>query len=229
MKHGCNWNPASPRLADAIDYASVKVGGAAKDTDWFGAWNWRANGDALGNDELGCCCEVADLVLVEGFRASLGLSPLSAGTLTELVKLRYSQVAGWSGPATDSGSDPAEDAFSWQASPIFAAARNWNVRWLTVRQAEVFSALRRGPLLLTIALTADDKDDPDLWGEAPDGPRVEEHRVVCGAGKGGLLISRTYGLDVPVSPARVLAADLLLPVDLPAELRSAGIDWTAVG
>ena len=55
------------------------------------------------------------------------------------------------------------------------------------------------------------------------------HRVVGGASRDGLLLCRTYGFDRLVIPSRVVAADLLLAVDLPAELRTAGIDWEALG
>ncbi len=189
MKHGARHDPTHPALTHAADYSTVRVGGvSATAPDWFTAWNWQPTGNPLANDELSDCCEAADLVLVEGFRASHGLAPIPPDQLTELVKLRYVQVAGWDGtPATDVGTIPAEDCFAWQTVPILVEGGIWRV-----------------------------------------GPYTGFHRVVAGAERKGNLICRTYGFDVPVSHARVVAADLLLQVDLPAELRTAGVDWSVV-
>ncbi len=231
FRHGALHQPRHQAMAAAIDYAKVRVGGASVlDADWFAAWNWPASGNMLGNDELSNCCEAADLVLVEGFRAMLGLPPLPADEMTALAKLRYTEIVGWQGtPETDVGSVPAADCFAWQVAPIAVDGREFRVKWATVKPESVFSALRRGPLQLTIALSADDEGDPDLWHLDANGPPVAYHRVVTGASRGGLLNCRTYGFDRLVAPTRVVAADLLLPVDLPAELRTAGIDWEALG
>lgn len=229
-RHGAIHKPNHPAIMEATDYARIEVGGPALDADWFAAWNWPATGNLLGNDELSNCCEAADIVLVEGFRAVLGLPALDPDEMTALAKLRYTEITGYQGtPETDVGSIPAEDCLAWQAAPIVAGDHSWRVKWATVLPDAVFSALRRGPLQLTIALSATDQDEPDRWHLDAAGPPSAYHRVVAGASRGGLLLCRTYGFDVLVIPSRVVAADLLLAVDLPVELRTAGVDWEALG
>lgn len=229
MKHGALHDPDSPHLAEAIDYNDVRVRGVTQPVDWFQAWEWQVDpdGDMLGNDVLSDCCEVADLRLCQAWLAAQGLHwtiPL------ELVKIRYSQVGCYveSDGSTDNGTTTQTDMFAWQSAPIVANGVLFNVRWLTVPPAETLSALKRGPLLLTIGLTPSDGDDPTLWQRAPTSDVTEFHRVVAGAERGGLLQCHTYGRKYFVHPSRVVACDLLLHVDQPAALRSAGISWSAI-
>lgn len=226
MKRGARHQPDHPALAHAIDYAAVKVGLPQRDTNWFTEWNWQPDGYVLLNDDLSCCCPAADLRLVQAWQAARGVR---WRVPVELVRLRYAAVAGYLGtPETDQGTIPAIDCFDWQTAPIVASGL-WRVRWCVVPPADVVSALRRGPLLLTIGLTATDADDPDLWGDDPDSAFTDFHRVVCGANDGEVLSCLTYGFLADVAAARVVAADLMLPVDAPAELRTAGVDWSVLG
>lgn len=225
MKRGALHDPNSAALQNSLDFNSVRVGAALPKTDWFSAWNWQPDGDVLGNDELSCCCEVADLRLIQGWKAAQGIMwPVPV----DLVRLRYAAVGGWLGtPETDGGTVPAEDCFDWQSAPIVADGL-WRVRWCSVRPEDVLTALRRGPLQLTIGLTAEDADDPVLWHDDADGDFTEFHRVVCGAEHAGFLDVLTYGFRTLVARPRVVAADLLLHVDTPADLRTAGIDWNVL-
>lgn len=229
LLHGALDRPQHPVASQALDFAAIRVGSPAP-TNWFTAWNWPATGNIMANDVLSDCVEVADIVLVEGFRLSRGLSPLSAAELTDLAKLRYEMVSGWNGviPGNDPGSVTQVDAFSWASAPIIADGQSFPVAWATVPVAQVSDALRRGPLAITLGLTATDADDPDLWQNAPQGAYADFHRVVCGAGGGGLLLCRTYGRDVLVSPARVVGADLFVPLSQPESLQMAGIDFSAL-
>jgi hypothetical protein len=231
MKFGAIDQPWHPAVAFALDYAMIRVAGAAPtDTDWFKQWNWPATGNMLSNDELSDCCEAADVVLVEGWRAALGLAPLPADELTAIAELRYAAVGGWNGgrPGNDPGTVTQADCFAWASGPIVVGERAWQARWCSVQVPDIFSAIRRGPLLLTLALPAIDAQDPTIWSDDPVGVPVFWHRVVAGAAHKGLLTCRTWGRDVAVSPLRVVGADLLLSVDMPAELRTAGIDWRVV-
>lgn len=227
MKHGAIHDPDNPAVQSAIDYASVRTGLApAAVPDWFAAWSWDADGDVLLNDELGCCVPVADLRLVQGWLAARGVL---WRVPPELVRLRYEATGGYDGtPATDLGTVVQVDAFGWQAAPIAAAGAEWHVRWCSVPVHFVSSALRRGPLLVTLGLTEADGQDPWLWRQAAAGPFTLCHRVVVGGLRGGMLNCRTYGYDRLVDPSRVIAADLFVHVDAPADLRIAGIDWSAV-
>jgi hypothetical protein len=233
MKWGAIHDPGHPALATtAVDYGLVRVAGAApRDPDWFGDWNWPATGDPLGNTDYSDCCEAADIVLASGFRASLGMPPLAVAELKAAALLRYEMVGGWDGsPATDNGTVTQEDCFAWASGPLILGGTAWRVKWATVPPDQSMSAIRRGPLLLTIGLTDSDKGDTSLWNTDPGGAAYTFlHRVVAGASKSGLLFScRTWGRDCLVSPARVVAADLLVPVDMPASLVTAGLNWDAV-
>lgn len=227
FKRGAIHDANSPSLAFAIDFNTFRVGGATRPTDWFLKWDWQTepDGDVLANNRLSCCCEVADLRLVQAWLASTGVA---WAVPEELVILRYEAVAGYQGtPQTDNGTITQTDSFAWQAAPIVANGQSFNVRWLTVQPFDVSAALKRGPLLVTLGLPANDADDPDRWHNAPSGPLVDYHRVVLGAERGGLLDVHSYGRRYLVHPSRVVAADLMLHVDTPAELRTAGIDWAA--
>lgn len=234
MRYGALHDPDSPALAHALDYTVARVASPVTAAplptpNWFRAWRWPATGNALGNDEVSNCCEAADLVMLEGFRAARGLSSLPPDTLTELAMLRYETVTGYDGSTgTDLGSVPAEDCFAWQTAPIVAAGTAWRVRWLSVRPSDVVSALRRGPLQVTLGLTEADADDFHHWHVVSPGEFIAYHRVVVGTAQGDLLTCRTWGMDVPVHLSRVVAADLLVPVGTPTSLRTAGLDWTTV-
>lgn len=233
MKFGAIHDPGNEALSTtAVDYGLIRVGGAApRDPDWFGDWHWPPTGDPLGNDDYSDCCEAADVVLASGFRASLGMPVLDVADLKAAALLRYEMVAGWDGSAgTDNGTITQEDCFDWASGPLVLGDMAWRVRWATVPPEQAMSAIRRGPLLLTLGLTARDQDDTDLWHNDPgSAPITFLHRVVAGASRGGLLLScRTWGRDCLVSPKRIVAADLLVPVDMPAELRTAGLNWDAL-
>ena len=70
-------------------------------------------------------------------------------------------------------------------------------------------ALQEGPLLGTIKMTAANADDPELWLHRDDGPAIDFHRVVVGAYKTGLFVSRSYGVDYYVHPSLFVAADFM--------------------
>lgn len=203
--HGARHDPEHP----ALMHARPLTVGAKAPVDWFESY--PPTGNMLANTELSDCCEAADLVLVEWCRAALGLDPIPPDELTELVKLRYRQIAGWDGgmPGNDPGSIPQWDCASWQAAGIVAGGRVWNATWHSVAPADVTPALAEAPLLLTLALDAASENDPFSWGRPHTGDPVGFHRVLAGTVRRGLLICRTYGFDVPVSPDRVVAADLM--------------------
>lgn len=229
FRRGALHDPSHPGLSSAIDFAAVRVGTPAP-VNWFASC--PADGDILDNDRLSDCVPVADFRLLQIWMALQGTAwPIPL----DLVHLRYAATGGWDGtPATDTGTVTQADMFAWQAGPIVAADREWRVKWLTVAPADVLAALRCGPLLVTLGLTAEDADDPDTWWDDPAGPFIEFHRVVAGYGTNdpsgvpGRLICRTYGRDVLVALSRVVAADLLVHVDAPEALRTAGIAWSSV-
>jgi hypothetical protein len=227
MKFGAIHDPDSVDLAHAADYAAIKVGSVAGDTNWFEKWNWRADGNALGNDDWGCCVPAGDFRLVQGWMAALGVV---WAIPRELVLNRYSMTGGFQGTAaTDVGTITQFDAFSWQTGPILVSGIKYPVKWSTVAPADVFSALRRGPLLGTIGLSGrPDGQNTYGWQNPAPGDFDTLHRVVFGASKGGKLVCRTYGYDRLVDPSRVVAADLMMLVDAPEPLKTAGIDWRAV-
>jgi hypothetical protein len=229
VKHGAIPRPDHPAASNAVGVREMVSGyPAPAGTDWFREWKWAATGNDLGNSALSNCVEAADVVLCQGFAAQMGVTPVSGPGATELAEARYAQIAGWNGdfPGNDPGSVPEVDCSAWQTVPIVAGARAWSVRWGIVDPPDVARALLYYPLLLTIGLCEDDADRPSLWRHDPDGPYVDFHRVVCGARDGICWTCRTYGFDIPVSPARVVGADMLVHLDTPAGLQMASIDWT---
>jgi hypothetical protein len=235
MKHGAIHRPDHPAANHARAFIDVA---APVDhielvalPNWFTKWNWPATGNILGNDDLGDCVEAADIVLCQGFANSLGLAPITGANATQAAETRYEAIAGWNGvvPGNDPGTITQVDAFAWQTVPIVTDAQVWRVGWYSVEIEHINQALGRWPLLLTLGLCADDEDDPDTWQNKPSGPYVARHRVVCGAIEGNWFTCRTYGFDVPVSPDRIVGADMMLLVNAPADIQTAGIDWKNVG
>lgn len=209
LLHGALHNPTHPSLVHAKPFVTV---GARPPVNWFAAY--PATGNILGNDKLSDCCEAADIVLVEWRRRMLGLDPIPATELTDLALLRYKQIGGWSGVFPDDGGDdpgsvPQADCFGWQSAGIVAGGRVWDATWHPVAPGDVLSALAEAPLLVTLALDAVTEDDPDQWWRDLSGDVTGFHRVVGGAVRGGWVVCRTYGLDVPVSRTRVVGVDLM--------------------
>lgn len=230
MKRGALHDPNHPALAFATSLETVLTllpEGPAP--DWFE--DCPADGWALLNDKLSCCCEAADMRVIQIWAASQGAPwPVSRDTddLCDMVDIRYEEVAGYDGtPATDLGTTPAVDCFNWQAVPILDSdGRSWPAFWVTVPPYLIDAALRRGPLLVTLGLLTGE-DDPIEWAKPLIGTPNEFHRVVAGFVDGDTFTCRTYGLDVPVHRSRIVAADLMIPhpdgVD--PDLRMAGIDF----
>lgn len=228
FRHGAIHEPDNPAMANAIDFNAVRVHGVTAPVNWYDAWQWQVEPDldVLKNDELSCCCEVADIRLIQAWLASEGIA---WSVPVELVLLRYEAVGGYQGtPETDLGTITQIDVFGWDSVPIVAADREWNIKWLTVQPFDASGALKRGPLLATLGLPANDSDDPQLWHKAPQGPPVDFHRVVVGAERNGLLDVHSYGRRYLVHPARLVGCDLLLRTDQADDLRTAGVDWSAL-
>lgn len=207
--HGAFHEPDHECIIHANPFVTV---GAKAPVDWFA--DWEATGNILDNDRLSDCCEAADLLLVEWHRHRLGLDPLPSDELTELVKLRYQQIAGWSGVyPDDGGDDPGSvtqwDCASWQAAGIVAAGRTWDAAWHIVVPEDVLEALSEAPLLLTLALDAATEDEPGQWWRPLAGAVSGYHRVVGGAPRDGLIMCRTYGFDRLVSRSRIVGVDLM--------------------
>lgn len=228
MKHGAINRPDHPAGHHALPIGLVLARAPMTVPDWFDKWNWPATGNILGNGYIGDCVEAADVVLVQGFAASMGIVAVTGADATTLAETRYEQISGWNGkiPGNDPGTIPQVDAFAWATVPIATSpGRTWPVRWATLDPREVPQALRSWPLLLTLGLCEDDEDDPDLWHTAPTGQFTEQHRVVCGAMDKSALVCRTYGFDVPVHQGRVIGADMMIHVATPAAIQTAGLDW----
>lgn len=209
LLHGALHQPDHPSLVHAKSFVTV---GARPPVNWFAAY--PATGNILDNDRLSDCCEAADLVLVEWRRRMLGLDPIPPAELTELVRLRYEQIAGWSGVFPDDGGDdpgsvPQADCFGWQSAGIVAGGRVWDATWHIVEPGDVVTALAEAPLLVTLALDAATENDPDQWWRPLAGDVTGFHRVVAGAPRDGLVVCRSYGRDVPVSRTRVVGVDLM--------------------
>lgn len=231
MKHGALPRPNHPATRNAHAIKDLVVGlPRPVIPNWFRDWKWTPTGNVLGNDALSDCVEAADVVLVQGFAISMGLPPITATAATNLAETRYEQISGWNGtfPGNDPGTVPEVDCFAWQAVPIAAGVSVWAVRWAIVKPDEVDRAIMHWPLLLTIGLCADDADSPGLWEGDPIGPYIDYHRVVCGAVDGKWLTCRTYGRDYPVSPKRIVGADMMVHLNTPADLRTAGLDWKTI-
>jgi hypothetical protein len=227
MKRGALHDPNHPSLASATSLETVLI--ALPDgpvPDWFE--DCPADGDALLNDELGCCSQAAIMRLLETWACDRRLPWPNTAGMRDMVELRYREVAGYDGtPETDLGTIPAVDCFAWQTVPILDLdGREWRAFWITVPLPLLNQALRRGPLLVTLGLLTGE-DDPDGWAEPLVGTPVEFHRVVAGAVDGDAFTCRTYGIDVPVHRSRIVAADLMVPhpdgVD--PDLRMAGIEF----
>lgn len=207
--HGALHQPDHECVVHAKSFLTV---GARPSVDWFAAF--PPTGNILDNDRLSDCCEAADLVLVEWKRHMLGLDPIPPDELTELARLRYQQIAGWSGIyPDDGGDDPGSvtqlDCLGWQSAGIVAAGRTWDATWHIVEPTSLSEVLTESPVLLTLALDALTENDPLSWQKPLAGDVSAYHRVVGGAMRGGLVKCRTYGMDVFVSPSRVVAVDLM--------------------
>jgi hypothetical protein len=210
VKHGAIHRPFHPTIGSALAFQPVR---SVAVPNWFTKWNWPATGNILGNDQLGDCVEAADVVLIQGFANSLGFPPIVGADATELAETRYEQVSGWNGvvPGNDPGTITQVDAFAWQSVPIVAGGRSWAVDWHIVPVDAVANALIQSPLLLTLGLCEDDEDDPDLWHNRPSSQSyVAQHRVVCGAADSNWWACRSYGNDYPISPDRVVGADMMV-------------------
>jgi hypothetical protein len=232
VKHGAIHRPDHPAASHARAFTGVAVHDMIGSPNWFVKWGWPATGNILGNDDLGDCVEAADIVLCQGFANSLGLAPIAGANATQAAETRYEAIAGWNGivPGNDPGTITQVDAFAWQTVPIVTGAQVWRVGWYAVELENINVALVRWPLLLTLGLCADDEDDPDLWHNKPSSNSyVAQHRVVCGATDSNWWTCRSYGNDYPISPDRVIGADMMLLVNAPADIQTAGIDWKNVG
>jgi hypothetical protein len=231
VKHGAIHRADHPVVGHAAAFADLAVRDMIGAPNWFTKWRWPSTGNILGNDQLGDCVEAADIVLCQGFANSLGLTPITGANATTTAEQRYEAVSGWNGvvPGNDPGTITQVDAFAWQAVPMLTGAQSWRVRWCIVDLDQISVALARWPLLLTLGLCADDEDDPDLWCNKPTSKSyVAQHRVVCGATDSNWFTCRSYGNDYPISPDRVIGADMMVLVNAPAEIQTAGLDWSQV-
>lgn len=205
LLHGAIHRPNHPTLSAATQF---RVGAPPETRNWFA--NCPADGEMHLNDLISDCCEVADYQLLRVWKS---LDGEDWAIPDELIRLRYEAIAGWNGvtPGNDPGSVVQADCFAWQAAPLLDdKGRAYPATWTVVAPADISAALRHGPLLGTIGLTAANADDPDQWWLAPDGPFTDFHRVLAGRDHGGSFVCRSYGIDYLIHPAAFVGADLMV-------------------
>lgn len=199
--------------------------------NWFA--RFPADGDPLGNDDIGNCVDAADCQIVRlmGGRAN-----------RQMAMARYAMMTGFD-PATgqpDNGSDTSADMVNWCAAPIVDLdGRPFPIYWASVGHTDmagVGGALARFPLVVTIGLPNQIAQYPERWREPPyPGWTADEpHRVVLGNRTGAGWWLRSWGLDYPTHPdllrLMLLAVDVPIPhpAAVPPELQWAGLDYAAL-
>lgn len=232
---------AVPALAARARLSALPV---PTHVDWFS--ECPADGDALGNDAIGNCVEVADLRAIQ-VRRRVAHGDAWVPT-REMALARYARLTGFD-PASgspDLGTDTAVDLADWVTNGIQVNNQDLEaVLWATVDPRATVDVVRAlahmGPLLVTLNLPLA-AQDPNAWGRAPDsthgGWRPGSwgcHRVVLGAfdAPTGWVV-RSWGWDVHVHPAfwdaYVLGVDVTLSrawLDVTGRAPP-GLDWDAL-
>lgn len=199
MKHGSIITP-TPDIVPEFAVRTTTTQATApviKPVNWF--TRFPPDGDALGNDDYGCCDPAADFRILQ----------LWGGKCSrELVLGRYSQLTRFDQEfaETDEGTDTNMDMRSWCSFPIYDGERAWPTYWAQIPShdlSQVLRALQRFPLLITLALPKAVESDPDAWvgpiGSGAGWAPTEGHRVVLGGWDGSNWLVRTWGRDVPIS------------------------------
>jgi hypothetical protein len=228
VKRGAIHTPRPPEIARlAARLAAPPTSGP----NWLA--RWPADGDALGNNDYGDCCDAADCQLIRLW---------GGRTDTSIALGRYQQMTGFD-PKTglpDNGSDTSADLAAWCAAPIIDLdGKSWPIYWASVDhtdETEIRAALTRFPLAISVGLPAAVADNPERWCEAPEAGWTADdgHRLVLGFVDAKGWHVRSWGEDYVVSFAlmklMLWAVDVPIPhpVAAPAELRWAGLDYAAL-
>jgi hypothetical protein len=232
-----------PAFAACAALAAVQPPARA---DWFAAC--PADGDPLGNDQVGCCVPAADYRWIEAVLASTSGSDLWKPT-RGMVLGRYSALTGYNAitGTNDNGTPTVMDLADLTTRGItLASVQRKFVPW----QASVdplnddHLAIAVGlcaPVLVTFNLPrnwAAIESDLNAWNVAPgqgsDWEPIEGHRVLLGRFDGVERWVRTWGMDPAIHPdwwrRYCLGVDLLVDRNLvDASGRSArGLDLSGL-
>ena len=201
MKHGSIITP-KPSQVPEFKLRTMTTHATAppiQPVNWFK--DCPPDGDALGNDDFGCCDPAADFRIVQ----------LWGGKCSkDLVLNRYEQLTGFRSdiPSTDQGTDTNMDMRSWCSFPIYDGTKAWPTLWAQIPSndlSQALTALQRFPLLVTLALPVAVADYPERWvlppGSGAGWAPTEGHRVVLGGWDGSNWLVRTWGTDVPIGDA----------------------------
>jgi len=187
------------------------------------------DGDALGNNDLGCCVPAADWRWIQAVLAARGRL---IAIETAWVIARYEMTADYvpGNPATDEGTDTRRDMLNWVAAPIAIDAPGlalaMAVAWATIppdADDEIAVALGQTPLLSTWMLPESRADDMASWAVPPDGePGTLGHREPVLGFDGVERTTRSWGDDTvpPIHPE--FWAKYCVAVDAPIPIIAGG-------
>ena len=213
-----------------------------KSRDWFAAC--PADGDALGNDQVGDCDPVAKLRTIQVRMANSWGS--SWKPTKDMAFGLYQALTGFD-PATlkpDDGTDTASAMAYWSQSGVRIDSQNLDVvLWATVAPddaATIAQAIETTCCLQVTLSLPTAAQDVSVWGKAPGtGPEWApgswgSHRVAVAAFDGLERVCRTWGDDVVMHPdfwaAYVIGVDATLSREWMSAtgLSPAGLDWDAL-
>jgi hypothetical protein len=176
-------------------------------------------GDALGNDVLGNCVEIAQLRSIQ-LRLANAMGTNWIPTRDMAVAL-YSEYAGYdpAKPETDQGSDVASAMLAWCQRGYEVNPQLLDIpAWLTVDPAQpdhMKAAIHAaGCVLLTLSLPQAAIDDTTAWDFVPasDPDTVPgtagSHRVMCGRYDKDSFWLVSWGMEIPASPGFIAAYGL---------------------
>lgn len=238
MKLGAIHQPTPTHIPFLAARARLDLMQAPATCDWFA--KCPADGDMLGNDSYGDCCEVTDYRIIQVRRAN------AWGDLwkpTEGMCLaRYSALTGFNilTGQPDDGTITTTDMADWCTKGIRLDDQNLDVpHWCVVDPHNLqhvnLAIANGGPVAVTINLPigAQSLD----WGKAP-GTGTDwvagswgAHRVPVGKYDSGERTCRTWGKDVGIHPDFWSAYVIGLDVPWSREwlettgLTPAGMDW----
>lgn len=242
MRLGAIHTPAPVAIAPLSTRASLERMAIPQNADWWA--KCPPDGDALGNDEYGCCVECGDLRIIQSRRANAWgdtWKPTKQMALS-LYTLRtgFNQLTG----QPDNGTDTVADMTAWVQHGIQLDEQNLDVvLWATVNPARddeiALAVAHLGPIAVSMALPIA-AQDLSTWSQAP-GQGADwtpaswgYHRVAAGAFDGRQRVVRTWGNDITMHPEfwsrYVVECDAALSREwLDATgLSPDGLDWNAL-
>lgn len=239
---GANHTPAPPAIKPLTARASLHLMSVPNTVNWFAAC--PADGDSLGNDQVGDCDPVAKLRTMQVRRAN-AWGDTWKPTQADAFAL-YTLFTGFN-PITlkpDDGTDTAKAMAIWATQGIRLDSQNLDVvHWATVDPTDdrtiSLAIAATGPVQVTLALPAA-MEDLSTWSQPPGSGAGWEpgswgtHRVAAGAFDGLVRVCRTWGIDLPMHPDIWAAYAIAVDASLSREwltttgLSPAGLDWNSL-